>query len=244
MLAAIAMSLLIIGHRGASGHAPENTLPAFEKAIEMGADGVELDLWPAADGTPVVIHDEELERTHRHNGKVTAMDVADLRGLDIPSYAQVLELAQGKLVVFTELKGPREDKVAEAIHHGVTEDGWSYAALPVISFNHAQLERLKRANPDIRIGASFSRKMLEHIPAAERINFMLTRARNMQAFAINPDYRLVTPELVERAHAAGLQVNVWTVNAPDAMHDLMAMGVDSIMTDYPDRLYSIVHGQE
>lgn len=244
MLAALAMSLLIIGHRGASGHAPENTLPAFEKAIEMGADGVELDLWPAKDGTPVVIHDEELERTHQHHGKVTAMDVADLRGLDIPSYAQVLELAQGKLVVFTELKGPREDKVAEAIHHAVSADGWSYAALPVISFNHAQLERMKRAHPDIRIGASFSRKMLEHIPAAEQGDFMLTRARNMQAFAINPDYRLVTPELVERAHAAGLQVNVWTVNAPDAMRDLMAMGVDSIMTDYPDRLHDIVHGQE
>lgn len=240
MLSAIVMSLLIIGHRGASGHAPENTLPAFEKAAEMHADGIEFDVWPDASGMPMVIHDDELKRTHGHDGRVTKMLAEDLAALDIPRYQQVLDMAKGRLILFTELKGDAEDAVAEAIHRAVAQDGWRYEELPVIGFDHAQLERLKRANPAILIGATFSRNMLEHVPQGEQADFMVTRAINLKASAINPDYRMVTPELVEKAHAANLAVNVWTVNTPGTMKKLMDMGVDSIMTDYPDRLHAIV----
>ena len=243
MLSAIVLSALIIGHRGASGHLPENTLPAFAKAIEMGADGIELDVWPDVNGHPVVIHDEDLERTYRQKGKVTGMRVEDLSVLGVPRYEDVLELAKGKLIVFTELKGMHEDKVADAIHRAVSENGWSYDALPVIGFDHDQLERLKDANPAIVTGASFSRKMLEHIPRDKHAAFMVSKASSIHASAINPDYRLVTPEIVEKAHAAGLKVNVWTVNSPAAMDKLLALRVDAIMTDYPDRLHGKIHGE-
>lgn len=244
MFSAIVMSMLIIGHRGASGHAPENTLPAFEKAIEMGADGVELDLWPNALGEPMVIHDDKLERTHRHKGRVTDMRVEDLAPLGIPRYQDVLDMAKGKLVVFTELKGDHEDKVAEAIHRAVAQDGWRYKALPVIGFDHAQLKRLKKAHPDILTGATFSRRMLEGLAPELHAPHMIATAKRLGASAINPDYNLVTPEIVAAAHEAGLAVNVWTVNHPVAMDKMIALGVDSIMTDYPDRLHAKLHPAE
>lgn len=242
MLASVfIMSVLIIGHRGASGHMPENTLPAFEKAIEMQADGVELDIWPDATGVPMVIHDESLSRTTRHKGKVTAMRSADLQPLGVPSYAQVLDMAAGKLIIFTELKGPREEHVGKAISDAVATGGWRYDELPVIGFDHEQLKRLKAAYPHIHIGASFSKKMLEHLPRAKQIPYMISKASAMHAVAINPDYHVVDAELVERAHNAGLKVNVWTVNSAKAMDAMLALGVDAIMTDYPDRLHTKVH---
>lgn len=240
-LAPLIMSTLIIGHRGASGHLPENTLPAFEKAIEMQADGVELDIWPDKHGEPVVIHDESLSRTTTHKGKVTAMAMEDLAALGVPAYVQVLDMAEGKLIVFTELKGPKEERVGAAIAKAVESGKWSYARLPVIGFDHAQLGRVKQAYPHIRIGLSFSRKMLEHIPAGERAAYMVAKASGMGASAINPHYTEATPELVEAAHKAGLSVNVWTVNSEAGYDRILALGVDSIMTDYPDRLYKKLH---
>jgi glycerophosphoryl diester phosphodiesterase len=243
MLSVILMSALIIGHRGASGHAPENTLPAFQKAIEQHADGIELDIWPDVEGVPTVIHDEELSRTTRHKGKVTAMRRADLEPLGIPSYQQVLDMAQGKLIIFTELKGQQEQKVGEAIEQAVATGGWSYEQLPVIGFNHQQLARLKERYPDISIGLSFGRRTLEVIPAEQRAPYMVAKASSHHADAINPDYDFATAELVQKAHAAGLKVNVWTVNTPEAMDRMLELGVDAIMTDYPDRLYTKLHGE-
>lgn len=243
MLSAVVLSALIIGHRGASGHLPENTLPAFEKAAELGADGIELDVWPDVNGHPVVIHDEELGRTHRQKGKVTSMRADDLALLGIPRYEDVLALARSRLLVFTELKGNAGDNVAEAINRAVKMDGWSYDALPVIGFDHGQLERLKQRNPAILTGATFSREMLEHVPRDRHATFMVSKASRIGASAINPDYRLVTPEVVAAAHGAGLKVNVWTVNTLAAMDKMLALGVDAIMTDYPDRLRQRIHGK-
>ena len=241
LLAPLLMSVLIIGHRGASGSMPENTLPAFEKAIEYKADGIELDIWPDATGIPMVIHDESLSRTMRHKGKVTSMHRDDLIALGIPSYRQVLDMAEGKLIIFTELKGKSEDRVGEAISKAIASGAWNYEQLPVIGFDHVQLARIKAEYPDIHVGISFSKKMLEYVPANKHASYMVAKAHSMHASAINPDYRLATKELIETAHAAGLKVNVWTVNSQKAMKQMIALGVDAIMTDYPDRLYSLLH---
>lgn len=244
LLAPLLMSVLIIGHRGASGTMPENTLPSFEKAIEHKADGIELDIWPDVTGEPMVIHDESLSRTMHHQGKVTSMRMTELISLGVPSYQQVLDMAASKLVIFTELKGEQEDRVGQAINHAVASGKWRYEQLPVIGFNHAQLARLKAEYPEIEIGISFSKKMLEYVPAEKHAPYMVVKATSMRATAINPDYRLVTPELVEKAHAAGLKVNVWTVNSHKAMQRMIALDVDAIMTDYPDRLYAQLYGNK
>lgn len=236
MFAAVVMSTLIIGHRGASGYLPENTLPAFVKALEMGADGIELDIWPDADGLPMVIHDETLSRTTQQSGKVTAMRAADLVPLGIPTYQHALDIAPGKITIFTELKGACEEATGALIEKAVASGTWRYEQLPVIGFDHEQLRRMKALYPHILIGATFSRKMLENIPSAHHADHMVAQAQSIGASAINPDYRLVTSKLVEKAHATGLKVNVWTVNRPDDMEAMLALGVDAIMTDYPDIL--------
>lgn len=237
MFAAVVMSTLIIGHRGASGHLPENTLPAFEKAIEMGADGIELDIWPDADGVPVVIHDETLSRTTQQEGKVTAMRAADFTPFGIPTYQQALDLAPGKMMIFTELKGECEKNAGAMIEKAVASGVWRHEQLPVIGFDHEQLRRIKTLYPHIRTGATFSRKMLESIPSSQHAAHMIAEARRIGASAINPDFRLTTSEVVEQTHAAGLKVNVWTVNKPADMQAMLALGVDAIMTDFPDILH-------
>lgn len=235
------VSLMIVGHRGASGHAPENTLPAFEKAIELQAEGVELDIWPDKDGVPVVIHDDSLERTHHVKRLVSESTAAELKTHDIPSYEDVLALAKGKLVVFTELKGASEDAVGAIIDRKVAEEGWSYEQLPVIGFDHAQLKRLKAKHPQILTGATFSRKMLERIPRNAHADYMISAAKAIGATAINPDYRLITGEVVRQARKAGMKVNVWTVNTPRDIKTMIAFRVDAIMSDYPDRVAAELH---
>lgn len=244
MLAAVVMSTLVIGHRGASGYLPENTLPAFEKAIEMGADGIELDVWPDADGVPVVIHDETLSRTTKQGGKVTASHAADLAPLGVPTYQKALDLAPGKIVIFTELKGECEKNIGAYIEKAVNDGAWRYEQLPVIGFDHEQLKRMKMLYPRIFTGATFSRKMLESVPTAQHAAHMIAEAQRIGARAINPDFRFTSREVVEQAHAAGLKVNVWTVNRPNDMNAMLALGVDAIMTDYPDILYQKLHPAE
>lgn len=238
---ALMVSLMIVGHRGASGHAPENTIPSFEKAIELRADAVELDIRSDKNGIPVVIHDASLERTSSVKRDVASFTVEELAKYHVPSYEQALDTAKSKLVVFTELKDASEDAVADIITRKVAEGGWSYDQLPVIGFDHEQLRRVKNRNPDIVTGASFSRSMLEQIPRDTHADYMISAAKSIGASAINPDYRLVNGEVVRRAHKAGLKVNVWTVNSPRDITTMIAYGVDAIMSDYPDRVYSRVH---
>ncbi|MBM3617261.1 MAG: glycerophosphodiester phosphodiesterase [Alphaproteobacteria bacterium] len=238
---ALVVSLMIVGHRGASGHAPENTLPAFTKAIELRADAVELDIHSDKDGVPVVVHDGNLKRTANRDVAVSALSAEELAEYAIPSYEQVLDISKDKLVVFTELKGDSEDAVADIITRKVAEEGWTYEQLPVIGFDHEQLKRVKARNPDILIGATFSRSMLEQIPRDTHADFMISAAKAIGASAINPDFRLVNGDVVRKAHKAGLKVNVWTVNAPRDITTMIAFKVDAIMSDYPDRVYSRVH---
>lgn len=239
---ALMVSLMIVGHRGASGHAPENTLPAFQKAIELQAHAVELDVWPDKDGVPVIIHDDSLERTHKVKLLASASSAEELQAHAVPTYEEVLALAKGKLVVFTELKGPAEDTVGDIIDHKVEKEGWTYAQLPVIGFDHAQLRRIKEKHPQILTGATFSRDMLEQIPRNAHADYMISAAKAIGASAINPDFRLITGEVVRQAHKAGLQVNVWTVNSPRDIKTMIAFGVDAIMSDYPDRVAAELHG--
>lgn len=240
---ALVVSLMIVGHRGASGHAPENTLPAFQKAIELRADAVELDIHSDKDGIPVVVHDGNLKRTANRDVEVTSLSAQELAEYAIPTYEQVLETAKDKLVVFTELKGDSEDAIADIITRKVAEAGWTYEQLPVIGFDHEQLRRVKARNPEILTGATFSRAMLEQIPRDTHADYMISAAKAIGASAINPDFRLVNGDVVRKAHKAGLKVNVWTVNAPRDITTMIAYKVDAIMSDYPDRVYSRLHDQ-
>lgn len=233
--------MLITGHRGASGLYPENSMLAFKKAFEQGANAIELDVHRCKTGEMVVIHDETVDRTMNGTGRVADLTLAELKALDgkdgqkIVTLDEVLEMVGGKATVFIEMKGPGNAEVAKSIHKAVKEQGFSYDQLPVISFDHSRLFLLKLRNPHIQTGLSFSKRT-----KLERTT-MVPLAKTLGASSINPYHVMVDKELVEEAHKAGLSVNPWTVNRPEVMERMHGYGVDAIMTNYPDKLHNVVH---
>ncbi len=246
---------LCIGHRGAPRRAPENTLASFAAAIELGVDGVELDVHLTSDGQVVVIHDNTLERTTDGRGLVSDFTLEELRRLDagawfrptfggerIPLLAEVIELTRGRCSLQVEIKGTSPG-IAERTA-AVLRDGGVLADTLVTSFTHVLLPAVKQAEPRLRTGTLFGSTMLPE-DHRSRVQEAINLAHWAQADAIDPHFRMVTPELVEAAHRAGLEVATWTADDPDDMRRLIAAGVDRMTTNVPDVLLALprVKGQ-
>ena len=206
--------VLILGHRGASAHAPENTIEAYRLAREMGADGVELDVR------------QGLALRHDHRPEPPAPGD--------PLLADALDELAG-LFVNIEIKnlpGEPDHDETEAVTGDVIAllagRGWTDRVL-VSSFSLSTINRVKQLAPDCPTGF-----LVTIPPDADVAGRTIERARRHGHDAIHPHHTGVTPRLVELARAAGLAVHTWTVNDPQRMRDLADMGVDSIMTDVPD----------
>jgi glycerophosphoryl diester phosphodiesterase len=200
-----------IGHRGARGHAPENTIEAFAKARELGCDEVETDVWLTDDGRLVISHDRP--------------------GPDLKlTLQEVLDYCRGHMAVNVELKCAMSEKGAHQIGALVgkilAERGDPDAY--VSSFWWSALEGTRNAAPSTRRAFLFS-------ASPDRPSLMET-ARGMRLWAIHPNRTYVTPELVHDAHSAGLKVQAWTVNEPDEIALFAKWGIDGIMSDYPERV--------
>jgi glycerophosphoryl diester phosphodiesterase len=231
--------MLKIGHRGAAGYAPENTLASFRRAVELGADAVEFDLHRTRDGHFVVIHDDTVDRTTNGTGEVAAYTLAELRRLDagswkgpefagepIPSFAEVIE-GFPTIALFAELKAgsARDPGVEDALAEFLSER----RALPrvrVSSFDHRALRRLRGLLPELETGALF---------AGLPVDFV-SLALDCGARALHPSFRHLTADAVAEAHRAGLAVNAWTVNDLADIAAMRGIGVDGLFSDYPDRL--------
>jgi len=234
---------LIFAHRGASQLAPENTLTAFRKALELGADGVELDVRLSADGVPVVIHDATVDATTAGSGRVSSLAVSELKGLDagssfdpvfkdeqIPTLAEVLDNWPAGAVLNIELKGSGlverglEGAVAELLaRHGLEEN------VVVSSFHPLALRRLHKISAPIPIGLLYTH--------ASMLRLRLSRLLVGAAFdAVHPHHTIVDQRHVAHAHARGARVNVWTVDDPIEMHRLIELHVDGLITNRPDVL--------
>lgn len=218
------MGFICIGHRGASGHAPENTLKAFQLAIDMGCPWIELDVY-CVEGELLVIHDDEVDRTTNGAGLVMEMGVAALRNLDagdgekIPTLTEVLELCRGKVNVNVELKGPN---TAEPVNQLLaTSEGWSEQNVAISSFYH---DELAKADEKYKRGALFY-KETDYVSAANQLG----------AYSINLAAKLVSKEVVDQAHDAGYPVWVYTVNTFDEMLAMKNMGADAVFTNFPDQ---------
>ena len=222
-------NFLCIGHRGAKGIEPENTLRSIRKALELGVHGIEVDVYFAG-GQLVVIHDETLERTTNGHGKVEEQTYDYLRSLDagkgekIPTLREVFDTVDQRAFVNVELKGAHTaEPVFELIGEYLGRKGWGRDEFLVSSFDHRELGLLKEKG--IRLGPLFS----------ERADY-LEVARLLGAYSINIASRLADPSTVAGAHAAGLKTFVYTVNSPAEIEKMRAMGVDGIFTDFPDRV--------
>ncbi len=238
---------LVFGHRGARQAAPENTLAAFRRALEMGADGIELDVMLSADGVPVVIHDFTLERTTNGYGRVEEQTLDQLRELDagghfapefrgepIPTLAEVLDALGGALRINIELKSTSrgdnglETRVVELVRGRSLEGSIIFS-----SFNPLSLWRAKRLAPEVRRGLLYSRDMPFFLRRAWAAPFL-------GLDAAHPEAGMVDARYMRWAQGHGYRVNVWTVNEPPAMLRLMDLGVDALITDRPDVARSLV----
>jgi glycerophosphoryl diester phosphodiesterase len=239
--------VLVIAHRGASGHAPENTLSAFRKALAMGATFIETDLQLSRDARFVAIHDNTVDRTTSGKGAVHDLTLADLRKLDagawfgsefagerIPTLEEILQFARKHDVVFyLELK-PAGHWGGEHALIGALRESGEIARTVVICFDPAILAAIRKIEPTLMTGLLFDGQLESPLDKAVEIG-----ARQL---VVRGD--LVTPGILTEARRRDLQVVCWTVNHPVHMRLLAAAGVDGIMSDYPDRLLATLKKSE
>ncbi len=239
-----AVPVRVIAHRGASGTRPENTLAAFRRAAELGADMVELDVQLTRDREVVVIHDFTLERTTDGTGAVRERTLAEIRRLDagawfdtrfagerVPTLAEVL--AAVPLGVNVELK-PVGDEGLEARALAAVESAGALGRVVFSSFDMGALDRLRACSPAADVAVLWE---LDPIPQALRC------ANRVGATALHLRKDAVRDAIIARVAAAGLALRVWTVNAQAEMEALVEAGVDALFTDYPERFLQIVPRQ-
>ena len=224
---------LKIGHRGASGYKPENTLASFEKAIELGVDMIELDVHLCQTGELVVIHDELLNRTTDGYGAVAEKSYEEISGLDagngerIPLLEEVIDLVSKRAKINIELKGKDTcSPVLRVIDNYVIKGHWAREDFLISSFDHEQLISARKINPEVRLGVFFT----------DKYKFPFNMADELCAYSIHPSMQIVTKEIIREAHQRGFKVFVWTVNEREDVDRIKSLGVDGMFSNFPDLL--------
>ena len=230
---------LVLGHRGASAEAPENTLAAFRRAMELGADGFELDVWRCGSGEAVVIHDEDAARTGQSRLRIGRTTLSRLRELDvgrwrgelfqgerIPLLSEVLHAFPSAVVNVDMKSGQVPDlglarEVARTLRQHRAEP-----RVVVSSFSAALLAAFRALAPDVAAGYLVAPGTLWRARAAVAV-------RLLRPAAIHPARQLVTPARMEAWGRAGLRVLVWTVDDPAEVERFAALGVDAIVSNAP-----------
>lgn len=238
-------NVLNLAHRGYSEKYPENTMLAFEKAVEIGANGIEMDVHFSKDRKLVVIHDEELDRTTTGHGLVKDYTLEELKkfdagikfgeefkGIRIPTFDEFLDFVKDKdLIINIEIKNSiiHYENIEEAVYGKIKE--YSLENKVIIStFDHYSARKCKSINKDIKVGALYWDCIYEPYKYVEMLG----------VDALHPEFNSVTKQIVEEAHKRNLHVNVYTVNAKEDMENMINMGVDSIITNNPELLRNLL----
>jgi glycerophosphoryl diester phosphodiesterase len=223
--------LLCIGHRGAMGHAPENTLLSIRKALELGTPCIEMDVY-SVDGHLVVFHDSRLERTTNGRGYLLDQQFDDLRALNagngekIPTLKEAFETIHLKAAVNIELKGPDTAGPVTEFISGMRETGWNDDLLLVSSFNHRELSLVRRLDSRIKLGA-----MMVGLPVDDA-----AFAESLDAYSVHLSLEFIDRRFVKDAHARGLRVFVFTIDLSEDIEKMRELGVDGVFTNYPERV--------
>ena len=219
--------MLIVAHRGASAEYPENTLAAFQRALDLGVHAIELDLHASSDGVPVVIHDRELGRTANGRGNVDGLPLAKLRELDagdgerIPTLAEVLDLVGSSLLLDLEIKGHGIERAVLATLRQYPDTRWA-----ISSFDWHILHTLRRID-----------HRAELWPLAEEwSDDLLVVARELNSPVVAVSAKVFTPDNAETISAAGRQAMVWTVNDVEEARRVRDLGAFALCTDDPRRI--------
>lgn len=225
--------MLKIAHRGVHDTYPENTLPAFQKAMETGVDGIELDVRLTSDNELVVIHDETIDRTTNGNGTVNQFTLKELKQFridskyEIPTLVEVIELVATNYLVNIELKEiATVEKVVEVLYDLVQKKHWNYSNFLISSFDWHALKKVHTLNSEIPIG----------ILTATDLELAFIFAKFIKATTLLPHYSLVNEEAIIEIQNAGINIITWTVNENNAIQQMKKLNINGIISDFPDKI--------
>ncbi|MBQ3667667.1 MAG: glycerophosphodiester phosphodiesterase [Clostridia bacterium] len=240
--------VMIQAHRGASAYAPENTLPAFKLAVEMGADGIECDIHLSKDGRFIVCHDETVDRTSDGTGSIPSMTLEEIKKLDFgkktdacfsgtqaPTLEEMLDVVKVMKVINIEIKRFEHEMGLDASLNMFYDIVVSYGILEktiVSSFDKIALKRLKELHPDVYTCLLYS-----------SLKSPASTAQKIGCSAIHPHFSYLTKATVNSAHKRGLKVNCWTVDDPGDIRRMIKIGCDGIISNKPDVALNIRDGK-
>ena len=220
---------LIIGHRGAKGHVFENTLASIEKAFELGADGIEIDVHICHTGEIIVFHDLDLRRVFNDNRTISELSFTEIRNLklddkhQIPTLSDVLEILPKKSILNIELKGRG---TAEPVFILLQKTKHLPDKIILSSFYKRELEAYRLLDASAKLGVFTNFDFVEAIAFAKKIN----------AFSVHPHFSLLNKKTAQIINDLGCQIFTWTVNNSEEIQRIKQFNVEGIITDYPDRI--------
>jgi len=238
-------NILVVAHRGASGYAPENTLSAMKKAIEMKAEMSELDVQETADGEIILLHDNTTKRTGKKDLNIWKLNYDDLKDIEvgewfseeykgepIPTLKEVIDLVKGKMKLNIELKANKHEKMLAERSLKVVTDNEFLDQVVFTSFKFDEIRKIRALNKEAKVGYIFG-KLPENVDVfTEDVDLL------------SAHYKTVDAEFVKKAKSNGKEVHVWTVNEPEDMKRMIELGVEAIITNYPDVLRKVLDGEK
>ena len=226
---------LSIGHRGAKGYVAENTLESINKAIELGVDGIEIDIFKCLSNELVLFHDKDLDKLTGKPGQIENLTLKELQEFlvlgkyQIPTLKDVLTEIEKPLFVNIELKGlDTAEATSKIIRDYSKNTSWSLENFIVSSFNWNELEQFRSIDKNTPIGVLVSKSM--------SINEAIEFGKKIDAQAIHPNYKLLDEKTVKKIKNNGFKIYTWTVNNKDDINFIKKLKVDGIISDYPDRI--------
>ncbi len=223
--------MLKIGHRGAAGYEVENTLKSFQKALDLKVDIIELDVHQCASGELVVFHDKKIKRLTEERGSIIKMTLAEIQelrlsdGQKILTLDEALDLIAGRAQVNIDIKkrGIAPALVA-ALNNHLSKPHWETRHFIISSFFHRELRLIKKLNADLKIGLLYYRNLRN----------IAKKAKKMSAYSVHLNKRYLRKKTIENLRSYGIKIFIWTINSPNEISQARELGVDGIMTDFPD----------
>ena len=226
---------LSIGHRGAKGYVAENTYESISKAIQLGVDGIEIDVFKCASGELVLFHDKDLKELTGESGLIENLTIKELEQFlvlgkyKIPTLKDVLTRIEKPLFVNIELKGLNTAQATSKIIADISRStSWSLEHFIVSSFNWDELELFRSIDKNTPVGVLVSKSM--------SINEAIEFGKKINAQAIHPNFKLLNDKAVKKIKNNGFKIYTWTVNNEDDINFMKKLKVDGIISDYPDRI--------
>ena len=227
--------ILVVGHRGAMGHVLENTIESIQKAIELNVDGIEIDVFKSKTGELVVYHDPFLSRLSNSNAFIEQISLDSIKkveligGYFIPTLKEIVDIIPEKIFLNIELKGQDTSfETNKIITNYLKTYNFPISKFIISSFRWDELKKIRSINKEIPIAIL--------VDSLHKINDAIKLAKQINAFALNPNKNFITKEIVNNIQSNNIKVYPYTINTPRNIRRVRSMGVDAIITDYPERI--------